>query len=254
MGEKLFSRLAASPCCNPKMPLEELFGAYADMGFRKYEIFTTWVNAAFDIDTDPQIYRDLARRNGISFASMHLPPVRSDEPQSLKRSIRAARFAAELGAPVVLFKADSIERYVESAGRFLDAIDELPVAAVLQNQVNTPISSLDDFRATLEGIDDDRMGALLEVGHFHSAGVSWQEGYDLLANRIRLVHIKDKAGTASVVFGTGEIDYPEFFRHMRDVGYTGDFVMEIEAGDREHTMDLMRESLTYLETTCEELL
>ena len=252
MSSRLFERLVASPCCNPKFGLDEVMAAYASMGFRKYEVFTTWVASAFDVDADPQVYADKAVQYGLTYASFHLPPVSDDDPESLPRAARGARMAASLGAPIVLFKAASRETYIRTAGEFLDSVDGLSVTPMLQNQYNTPISSLEDFREVLDGINDDRMKALLEVGHFHSAGVSWQEGYELLNERTRLVHIKDKVGKESVVFGTGEIDYPSLFRHMRDVGYTGDFVMEVEAGGRDNTLDMMRQSLAYLERTCEE--
>ncbi|MBD3240735.1 MAG: TIM barrel protein [Chitinivibrionales bacterium] len=254
MGDKLFTRLVASPCCNPKLSFDELMPAYVSMGFRKYEVFTTWVQSAFDIDTDPRVYLDKSREFGLTYASLHLPPVDDADEQTLHRAVQGARFAAALGAPIVLYKAVSREAYIRTAGAFLDAIDDLAVTAVLQNQYRTPISSLDDFREVLEGIGDSRMKTLLEVGHFHSAGVDWRQGYELLGDTIRLVHVKDKVGRQSVVFGTGEIDYPALFAHMRDVGYAGDFVMEIEAGDKDNTFDMMRESLAYLEESCEEYL
>jgi sugar phosphate isomerase/epimerase len=228
--------------------------AYAAMGFRSYEVFTTWVASAFDIDRDPRFYAEKAGGYGLAYASLHLPPVDDGDPRSLERAVNGARFAAALQAPIVLFKAVSREAYVRTARRFLDAVDELPVTPVLQNQYRTPISSLEDFREVLEGIGDSRMKTLLEVGHFHSAGVDWRQGYELLGDTIRLVHIKDKVGMQSVVFGTGEIDYPALFAHMRNVGYTGDFVMEIEAGDRDNTFDMMRQSIAYLERACEEYL
>lgn len=250
MGNDIFERLVASPCCNPKLELDTVLAAYASMGFRKYEVFTTWVRSAFDLERDPRFYLDTAAEYGLTYASLHLPPVDDSDPGSLELAVKGARFAAALGAPVVLYKAVSRDAYIRTARAFLDATEGLPVTPVLQNQYRTPISSLDDFREVLEGIGDSRMKTLLEVGHFHSAGVSWEQGYELLGDSIRLVHIKDKVGMESVVFGTGEIDYPALFAHMRDVGYTGDFVMEIEAGDKENTFDMMRESIAYLEKAC----
>lgn len=254
MTATIFDRLVASPCCNPALSLEDVLSAYSKMGFVKYEVFTSWVQSAFDIDRDPRYYSDALGAHGMRVASLHLPVVEKGDAESLERSVRGARFAAALGAPVVLYKADSRQTYIDTARRFLDAIADLPLTAVLQNQVNTPISSLADFREVLDGIDDARMHTLLEVGHFHSAGVSWQEGCSLLGDSISLVHIKDKVGMESVVFGTGEIDYPALFRHMRDVNYGGDYVMEIEAGGREHTLDLMEQSLEYLTRECKEYL
>ena len=56
---------------------------------------------------------------------------------------------------------------------------------------------------------------------------------------IRQVHIKDARRTKvpgtwgeEVVAGTGEVDWPAFFAALRELNYTGDFVIEREAGSQ----------------------
>jgi sugar phosphate isomerase/epimerase len=56
---------------------------------------------------------------------------------------------------------------------------------------------------------------------------------------IRQVHIKDARRTKvpgtwgeEVTVGTGEVDWPAFFAALRQVNYTGDFVIEREAGSQ----------------------
>ena len=56
---------------------------------------------------------------------------------------------------------------------------------------------------------------------------------------IRQVHIKDATRTRvpgtwgqEVVAGTGEVDWRAFFSTLQQLGYTGDFVIEREAGDQ----------------------
>jgi sugar phosphate isomerase/epimerase len=56
---------------------------------------------------------------------------------------------------------------------------------------------------------------------------------------IRQVHIKDARRTKApgtwgeeVVAGTGEVDWPAFFATLRELNYTGDFVVEREAGSQ----------------------
>jgi sugar phosphate isomerase/epimerase len=242
----------ASPCCNPEMTLPEVLAAYSQLGFRKFEAFTSWVNSAFDWERDPAFYREQGDQHGIRFASVHLPPVGEDQEESLARAVKAARFAAALGARVVIFKATSRPCYIQAAKPFLDATEELPITPVLQNHAGSPISTLSDFEEVLDGIRDARMKTLLEVGHFHSVGVSWREGSELLRDSIALVHIKDQVGRQSVPFGTGEVDLPGLFRWMRSVGYTGDYVVEMEVEDRENTLRYLEDALTYLRTHCQE--
>jgi sugar phosphate isomerase/epimerase len=232
------------------MGLEEVLAAYSGLGFRKFEVFTSWAKSAFDIDADTACYRALGERHGLRFTSLHLPPVGDDQDETLARAVQAARFAAALGADVVLFKATSRPNYIRAARPFLDAVAELGITPVLQNHAGTAISTLEDFREVLDGIADPRMKALLEVGHFHKAGVPWQAGCDLLGDRIALVHVKDMIGGQSVPFGTGEIELPALFRHLRAAGYDGDYVVEIEVADRENTLRYLQEAIGYLQERC----
>ena len=48
-------------------------------------------------------------------------------------------------------------------------------------------------------------------------------------------------------FGEGEIDNPGLLRLLRDVGYDGFIVVEIEAKDKENTPKYIREARTYLQ-------
>ncbi|MCC7353421.1 MAG: sugar phosphate isomerase/epimerase [Anaerolineae bacterium] len=244
--------IVVSPCSDPEMTPEEAVAAYARLGYRKFEVFTGWgptkrVNA-FDMERDPAYYLELGRCCGMRFTSAHLPPVKDD--LDLARAVQTARFAQAIGAGIVIFKATSRPNYIKAAGPFLDAIQGLGITPVLQNHAGAPLSTLDDYREVLAGIRDPRMKTLLEVGQFHSVGTSWQEGYDLLGDSVALVHIKDQIGRQSVPFGKGEIDLPGLFRHMRSVGYTGDFVVEMEVADRENTLQYLAEARDYLQKYC----
>jgi sugar phosphate isomerase/epimerase len=244
--------LAVSPCSNPEMDLDDVLSAYAAAGYHKFEAFTSWTKSALDYHADPGPYLESAGRHDMAFVSVHLPPVKDDLDASLSEALCAARFAARIGAPVVLFKATTRENYIRAAAAFLDGIEGLPLTPVLQNHAGTPISTPDDFRFVLEGIDDDRMEALLEVGHFHTVGVGWREGADLLGDRIALVHVKDQVGPQSVPFGTGEIDLPGLFAHMRARGYSGDYVVEMEVEDHENTLRYLADARQYVNRHCRE--
>lgn len=244
--------LVASPCSNPELELDDVLAAYSRIGFRKFEGFTGWAKSAFDIEQDPAFYLAKAGQYGMRFTSFHLPPITDDLAPSLERAVKAAQFAEALGAEVALFKATSRPNYIRAARRFLDATDGLDITPVLQNHAGTAISTLDDFREVIQGINDARMKTLLEVGHFHTVEVSWRQGYELLGDSIALVHIKDQIGAQSVPFGAGEIDLPELFRHMRSVGYDGDYVVEMEVEDKENTLEYLADALDYVRTQCQE--
>jgi sugar phosphate isomerase/epimerase len=243
-----------SPCSNPELPLDIALKRYAALGYRKFELFTSWAKSAAYPAGDPEPVLNLARANGMRFTSMHLPAVNDDIETSLAAAVKAAGFAKRLGVEVVLFKATSRPNYIAAGRRFLDAIAGLGVTPVLQNHTGAAISSLSDFREVIEGIDDPRMKTLLEVGHFHAVGVGWREGWELLRDSVALVHIKDQIGSKPVPFGEGEIDLPALFRHMTSVGYRGNYVVEMEAamGDTEKTIALLGDARKYMQQAIKE--
>jgi sugar phosphate isomerase/epimerase len=241
-------RIVVSPCSTPEMDLEPVLKAYAGIGYRHFEVFTGWAKSAFDYTRDPAMYLALGERFRIQFHSLHLPPVNDDLETSLAQAVEAAAFARAIGVKIVLFKATSRPNYIRAAKRFLDAVETLGLVPVLQNHKGTAISTLQDFREVLDGINDVRMKALLEVGHFHSVGVHWRDGWRLLNGRIALVHIKDQVGAQSVPFGKGEIDLPGLFRHLDSAGYVGKYVVEMEVADRKNTLSYLAEALRYLES------
>ncbi len=99
----IMDHLAASPCCNPELNLDEAMSAYSKLGFRKFEVFDSWAGSAFDIDGDPAFYMGKSKEYGLVFSSMHLPAVGED--LDISQSVAGARFAEEIGCPIVLFKA-----------------------------------------------------------------------------------------------------------------------------------------------------
>jgi sugar phosphate isomerase/epimerase len=242
-------RFVASPCCTPKLALDKQLDAYARLGFRKYEAFTTWVEAAIDIEGDPEFYRRAFSERDMRVTSFHLPAVEDASGSTFERAVRAAQFAEELGVEIVLFKATDRAAYLRAAPEFLELTDSLKVQPVLQNHAGSPITTLEDYRSVLEGIDDDRVGAILEVGHFHAVGVDWWEGCELLGDKISLVHIKDQVGAESVPYGEGEINLANLFRHLNHERYTGDFVLEMEVPDAtdEQTLAYLGDAMEYLD-------
>ena len=247
-------QISVSPCSNPEMNLDEALGVYSGLGYRSFEIFTSWTKSAFDYKKDPQIYLDAGSRYGMEFASLHLPEISIEgRDSSIQEAMAAARFAEAVGAGVVLYKAENRSTYVSEAAAFLDAIDELDVIPVIQNHFGTPLSSLEDIKEVYEGIGDKRMRTLLEVGHFHSAGIGWREAAEYLQDSIALVHIKDQIGPQSVPFGKGEIDLTRLFGFLDAAGYKGQYVVEMEVEDRENTVTYLADAYEYMTEYCKGL-
>ncbi len=250
--------LVVSPCSTPTLPMEDALQRYAALGYRKFEVFTSWAASAVALDQDPAVYRAMGDHHGIVFSSMHLPPVdERDVNATLVRAVEATRFARKLGATRVLFKASSRATYIAAAPRYLDAIDGLGVVPVLQNHHGTPLSTVADFREVLVGIDDPRMQTLLEVGQFVRAGERWEDGFELLSTRstIGLVHFRDMKNGREVPFGEGELDLRHMFGCLKAIGYGGEFVveMEVEGANVEQTLRWLGEARVYSERLLKEV-
>lgn len=245
----MFDRLVASPCCNPDMSLEHALAAYSALGFGKFEAFTSWVNSSLDPAHNPGHYRQLAANYGMRYLSFHLPPITEELASSLKQAHSAARFASDIGCSIVLYKAQTKQLYLEAAAPFLDGIAELGLTPVIQNHAGTPITTLEDYLEVREGIQDPRLRSLLEVGHFHTAGVDWQTALHHLGDSLALVHIKDQVGARSVPFGTGQIDLKALFHRLEERGYRGDYVveLELEGAGRDTILGHLKEGLQYLQ-------
>jgi len=246
-------RLVASPCSAPEWTLPEVLAAHAELGFMKFEAFVSWVKSALDLTADPIVYVEVARRYGMRYTSMHLPPVGDDIDDSLTGAIRAARFARALGAEVVLFKATSRENYIRAAPIFLDATAGLGLTAVIQNHCGSPLNDVDDVLEVLGGVGDERLKVLLEVGHFHQAGITWDRAYEHLREKVALVHVKDISAGKCVPFGAGEIDFASLALALEADGYTGDYVVELEGDEcRADPLRCLREAVDFLLPLIEE--
>ena len=128
----MWNRLVASPCSNPRLTLDEALSAYAGAGYKKFEAFTGWAGSSLDYTADPALYKAAVEKHGMEFTSMHLPPVKPGAPETLEQAVAATRFAAAIGAGVVIFKAADRPTYMATAKKYLDAIADTGVTPVLQ--------------------------------------------------------------------------------------------------------------------------
>lgn len=237
--------------CSPgtaRLPLEESLRAFSALGYRNMELFSNpSTPSAPDLSGDPAAYRALGARYGMRFTSFHLPSVTDDSVEGIQPAVAAVRFAERLGVEVALYNAATRDLLVATLPRFLNAVEGTPVTITVQNHPGRALETGEDYRYVFAGIGDDpRLKAVLEVGAFYHFGWTWQQGYDLLAERIALVHIKDMVGRQSVPFGTGEVDIPALLAHMEAVGYRGRYVLEMNVADKANTLRYMGEALEYV--------
>jgi len=218
------------------MPREDLLPAYQKLGFCKYEAFSGWAKCRHEWSGNPEEDRELASRHGLKITSYHLPPITENLEESFANTMAAARYASRLGAGIVLFKAARKELFAAVGKRFLDAIESenLELTPVVQNHAGSAISTLQDYRDVFAMFGHDpRIKAILEVGHFQRLGIPWRDGWDLLEDRIALIHVNEIRNGKSVLYGTGEVDFTGLLAQIKTSGYAGDIVVELELDTHE---------------------
>lgn len=224
-------RLVASPCCLPGLSRAELFPVYRNLGFGKYEAFADWAQARHDWTGESRKDRAEADEHGLAITSFHLPAITDDVEASFQRALTAARYASGLGAQIVLLKARRKELFSQVGTRFLDAVEKegWGFTTVLQNHKGSAITTIEDYREVFAALHHDpRLKAILEVGHFQRAGISWRDGWDFLGDRVALIHLNDIRAGKSVAYGTGEVDMGGLMGEIKRRNYTGDIVVELE--------------------------
>ena len=246
-------RLVCSPCCLSAMTTEEIYPAYQKLGFTKYEAFSSWTRARHGWTHDPIADQKLAASHGLKIISYHLPPITDDVEVSLAQALQAARYASQLGVGIVLLKTTRKELFGIAGKRFLDAVEseKLNLTTVVQNHAGSAITTPQDYRDVFALFDHDpRLRAILEVGHFQRIGVSWREGWDLLRERIALIHVNEIRAGKSVPYGAGEVDFSGLMKQIKTSGYGGDIVVELELEtnhtEPQETLDGLRDAIHFL--------
>jgi sugar phosphate isomerase/epimerase len=186
-------------------------------------------------------------RFGLEITSFHLPNIsESNVENGFQDALAAARYAQKIGAKVMLFKASTREVFGQIGVRFLDALENenITVVPAVQNHKGSSISTIEDYKEVFDHLNyDSRLKAVLEVGHFHRVGVSWQQGWEFLADRIALIHVNDIRDGKSVHYGTGEVDFLGLMHRIKHTDYKGEIVVELELENRDSDSQEVLEGL-----------
>ena len=105
--------------------------------------------------------------------------------------------------------------------------------------LETGQETADDLLTFLQAVNQPNVGVNFDPANMilYGKGDPVQSAAKLIGH-IRQVHIKDALATATagawgaeVPAGSGEVDWPAFFKVLEDANYAGDLVIEREAGD-----------------------
>jgi L-ribulose-5-phosphate 3-epimerase len=163
--------------------------------------------------------------------------------QNLKNIQAAAALAADLGLKLVTFHAGFVPHEPTDPGyskmlQRLAALAEIFADKGIALGLETGQETAADLAALLGSLDCPNVGVNFDPANMLLYGKGDPiQAVRLLGPWIRQVHIKDANRTiipgtwgSEVSVGSGEVDWPAFFAALKEMNYTGDFVIEREAG------------------------
>ena len=163
-----------------------------------------------------------------------------DDPAEVMQRVHGLlEFCDEVGAPLLVLPCGekTADRGAEPAyRRMADALGEAGEAArrrgirlaVEAPYFGRPVDTLDRTDALAELLPPDIQLAL-DVSHVIAAGDTVADAWARFASRVAIVHLRDAVrGDIRRVIGRGEVDFDEAFRLAAEVGYRGDWVLELE--------------------------
>lgn len=164
---------------------------------------------------------------------------------------KGADFAAACGVPAIITHAGFIPENMTDP-EFPGVVDALRDVAVyckerglgfwFETGQETPVVLL----RTFERIGTDNLGINLDPANLIMYGKGNPiDSLDVFGGYVRNVHAKDglyptngEELGAEVPVGTGKVRYPEFIARLKEIGYTGELIIEREISGEQQTRDI----------------
>ena len=118
--------------------------------------------------------------------------------------------------------------------RFADALHPVIGHAEL-NDINLSLEtdlSPEAFGRLLEKFPSKKITVNYDTGNSASLGFDPMEEFNCYGSRISDIHIKDrKIGGGSVILGTGDTNFENFFQAIEKINFNGPFIMQVYRDD-----------------------
>jgi hexulose-6-phosphate isomerase len=104
------------------------------------------------------------------------------------------------------------------------------------------------FRTFLKALPHPLIKVNYDSGNSASLGYRARDEFRAYGERIGSVHIKDRVrGGGTVPLGTGDTDLDEVFAGLREVGYGGDFILQVARGEAGAELAWARQNRAFVE-------
>jgi sugar phosphate isomerase/epimerase len=218
---------------------DEALAGIAGAGYRGVELSAVpgWTEHV-DLDGDPAAVRSKLEGYGLEAVSLsgHSDLTTRD---GLDHGIKAVRWAAAYGLPVVNTAVGGHQSADENESAFLANVDELADAAdaagvVVALEIHGDIMASSDVTIPLiEQIGRDSIKVNYDTANveFYS-GDTAVEDLPKITSQLAHVHLKDTTGGKGnwnfPAVGDGTVDFARVLEILRDAGYSGPYSVEIE--------------------------
>jgi len=131
---------------------------------------------------------------------------------------------------------------VNNLEKILQEINDLELTVTLETDL-APMEFVD----LLNRFENNKVFANYDTGNSASLGFNVNEELEILRNKIKNIHLKDRllnGGTVS--FGSGNVNFNEFFAMLKKINYSGDLIIQ---GAREKEISPEQNCLKYLKFT-----
>lgn len=237
--------------CFPRLRWRDEFALAAEAGLDCIE----WIYDLYGADVNPIMTDEgieemwgLSSEHGVRIYSicadyfMDKPLVRATPAETGERLMTLFRLMGRgklLGAHRIVLPFVDASR-IEKDKDFDDVVSVLNTALPVADETGVEIhleTSLppEQFAKLLGRVDHPMIKANYDSGNSSSLGYNVHEEFSAYGKRVGSVHIKDRVlGGGTVPLGTGNADLKGLFECLKEVGYHGDFILQVardEPGD-----------------------
>jgi L-ribulose-5-phosphate 3-epimerase len=117
---------------------------------------------------------------------------------------------------------------------------------------NMDVPFMDSIQKVMEHVNNFNtpyLQAYVDIGNSTAMGHDIEADLESARGHIAAIHIKDtKPGIVrNIPFGEGTVDFRKCFKAIKNIGYTGMFLLEMWANEREDTFNKVKEARLFVE-------
>lgn len=241
----------------PRKNWVEEFGRAAQAGLACIE----WIYDLYGADVNPistdeglKILRSLTESTGVGVYSvcadwfMDFPLVRAG-PEELRHRLEVLKWLLRrsqewgIGRVVLPFVDISKMNSDEEIKQVADALEQvIPAAEMTGVEIHLETSlSPQSFAELLACLPSPFIKVNYDSGNSASLGYDPVEEFSAYGSRIGSIHIKDRIhGGGTVPLGHGSTNFEALFKAVAEVGYPGDFILQVARGETGNEVEWAR--------------